>query len=390
MNEDENPLSFYVKQLSETRQLSISEIVAGIVVSFLLMGASTFGLLFYVASLTPISFAMDQIIRYTLYLVVGLAAATVIGIVICYVMYKRPRTITPLLKVHSYLKRGTGEYFVCPELVDQSWDTVIKRSLYGSILVVGIALTILSFDLMGTATEGDILLFGTYVMIASIVVLPITVMQLYFAPWVIKDSGLFHLDVRDRSLSNVGDDLEDLLEFVAGIDIVLVWIELTINTELWVAPFVILVMIGPLFSIMLNFTLVFMAVKNRAVLAMIQLLIERYGVPDMVKSPSYIRGRVLSLVESRMLAERAVEAAQAAAASLTPTGEAQTPVESLIEQYEDARREVAESGERAIRDARESLAESAEANEEQTVRVLKSSTTQEDGESSPDAEEKDP
>ncbi len=371
MTDNGSPLLFYMKQLSEARRLSRSEIFLGILGSFGLMAASTFGVLYYVSTLTTFRFQLDQIIRYTGYMLAGLLIATLIGVVICVVMYLRPKTITPLLKVHSRLKKGTGEYFLCPELVDQSWDTVVRRSLYGSILVVGIALTILSFDLMGSATESDILTFGSYVMIASILILPLTVMQLYYAPWVIKDSGLFHLDTRDRSLSNVGDDLEDLLEFVAGIDIVLVWIELTLNTELWVAPFIILVMIGPLFSIMLNFTLVFMAIKDRAILAMIRLLIERYGVPDMVGSPNYIRQRVLALVDTRMLVEEAVQVSESVAPTLTARVEEEAPMGEVLERYEEIRADTEESADQSIRAAREEMASAEEEDSDRTVRTLK-------------------
>ncbi|RLF33322.1 MAG: hypothetical protein DRN08_05585 [Thermoplasmata archaeon] len=343
-------LTFYMRQLSEAKKLGPKEILAGLLLSILLMAASTYGLLYYVAALTPFHFAQTDIVRYTIYMLLGLGIGTIIGAVICVIMVRRPRTITLLLKIHSFLKRNLGEYFLCPEVPDQSFRTVIRRSLYGSVLVAGIALTVLSFDLMGTATEEDILYFGAVVMVASVLILPFTVMQFYYAPWVIKDSGLFHLDVRDRSLSNVGDDLEDLLEFVAGIDIVLVWIELTLNTELWVAPFVIFVVVGPLFSIMLSFTLIFMVVKDRATLAMIQLLIERYGVPDMVNQPDYIRRRVVSLVDRRMLVEEIVEET---VESAEPTPET---IPQLMDEYGRMRAEAVSKEQGSIREARESLA----------------------------------
>ncbi len=345
-------LTFYMKQLSEAKKLSMYEIIGGLILSLLLMGASTYGLLYYVSVLTPFNFAIADIIRYTTYMEYGLITASVIGVIICIIIVKKPRTITPLLKIHSYLKRKTGEYFICPEVPDQSMGTVIRRSLYGSILVAGIALTILSFDLMGNASEMDILAFGGYVMAGSVIVLPLTVMQLYYAPWIIKDSGLFHLDTRDRSLSNVGDDLEDLLEFVAGIDIILVWIELTINTELWVAPFTIFVVLGPLFSIMLSFTLIFTAIKDRATVSMINLLMGRYNVPDMVTSPDYIRKRVVSLVDRRMLVEEVVESK---AETLTATDETVMTTEGALEEYGQIMSETARTEDTSIRDARDAL-----------------------------------
>ncbi|MHA1654055.1 MAG: hypothetical protein ACTSYX_12970 [Candidatus Thorarchaeota archaeon] len=373
-------LTFYMRQLSEARKLGPKEILVGLLLSILLMAASTYGLLYYVAALTPFHFAQTDIIRYTIYMLLGLGIATIIGAVICVIMVRRPRTIALLLKIHSFLKRNLGEYFLCPEVPDQSFRTVVRRSLYGSVLVAGMALTVLSFDLMGTATEQDILYFGAVVMVASVLILPFTVMQFYYAPWVIKDSGLFHLDVRDRSLSNVGDDLEDLLEFVAGIDIVLVWIELTLNTELWVAPFVIFVVVGPLFSIMLSFTLIFMVVKDRATLAMIQLLIERYGVPDMVNQPDYIRRRVVSLIDRRMLVEEIVEE------TVEPAEPTPETVPQLMDEYGRMRAEAVSEEQGSIREARESLAAQDEI-DEAAVTSLTSSGRENHDEDSEQAEQ---
>jgi hypothetical protein len=141
-------------------------------------------------------------------------------------------------------------------------------------------------------------------MIVSIVILPFTIMLLYFGPWLLKDSGLFHLDPKDRSLSNVGDDVEDILEFFAGVDIILVWLELTLRVGIeapWIPLFIIIVSLGPLFSIILNFTIVFMAFKRRSTLSMMRYLTTEFDIPDMVSSPDYIRSKVLALVDRESL-----------------------------------------------------------------------------------------
>ena len=174
--------------------------------------------------------------------------------------------------------------------------------------MVGIALTVISFDLMVVVETLDIVRGGTFVMLISVIVLPITLMQFYYGPWIVKDAGLFHLDEKDRSLSNVGDDLEDILEFFAGIDIILVWLELTLNTGLeapWLPIFVILVPLGPLFSIVLNFTLVFMLFKNRATIQMMELLNRERNIPSVFGSADYIRQRVISLVDREIITSAA-------------------------------------------------------------------------------------
>jgi len=105
-------------------------------------------------------------------------------------------------------------------------------------------------------------------------------------------------------LSNVGDDLEDILEFFAGVDIILILLELTISVGSiapWLPIFIILIPLGPLLSIVLNFTIIFMVFKKKATLSMMEYLSTRYEVPDIHSSPDYIRSRVLALVERDLL-----------------------------------------------------------------------------------------
>ena len=111
------------------------------------------------------------------------------------------------------------------------------------------------------------------------------------------------LDAKDRSLSNVGDDVEDILEFFAGVDIILVWLELTLSVGLdapWIPIFIIIVPLGPLFAIILNFTIVFVFVKKRATLSMMRYLSSEYDVPDMATSPNYIRSQIMTLIEREL------------------------------------------------------------------------------------------
>jgi hypothetical protein len=166
-------------------------------------------------------------------------------------------------------------------------------------------MTLVSFELMGVAQTADLAAFGTWVVIISAAVLPLTVLILYYGPWLIKDAGLFHLDIKDRSLSNVGDDLEDMLEFFAGVDLILVWLEMTLTAgfeQPWFSIFVIMVALGPLLAIIFNFTLVFMFVKNRATLQIIDRLVARYDTQDMFNASEKIRSKVLALIDRDILA----------------------------------------------------------------------------------------
>lgn len=293
----------FTRQFEETESLSNQQILLGILGSVIILIASTWGVISLLSFVQIYMVDPSNVVRYTMYMILASVAATVIAIIISVLMIRWPRIVILPLRIHRFAKRGTGEYFLSPEPQDQSMSTVFRRSLYGSILVVGISLTVLGFDLM-VANAEQIIPSGTFLMLASIIVLPITIMEFYFGPWLIKDSGLFHLDERDRSLSNVGDDLEDILEFFAGIDIILILLELTISVgpiAPWLPIFIILIPLGPLLSIVLNFTIIFMVFKKKATLSMMEYLSTSYEIPDIHSSPDYIRSRVLALVERDLL-----------------------------------------------------------------------------------------
>jgi len=289
--------------LEETDRLSTKQIILGLLGSTGLMIVSTWGVLSLLNFVQVYPVDPVKVVPYTMYMLAGSVLSTLIAFVLCLAMIRWPRIVNIPLRIHRYAKRGTGEYFLSPEFADQSWSVVFRRSLYGSILVVGISLTILGFDLMVASTD-FLLISGTYLMFISIIILPFTLLEFYYGPWLMKDSGLYHLDERDRSLSNVGDDLEDILEFFAGIDILFILLELTISvggTAPWLPIFIILIPLGPLFSIVLNFTLIFMLFKNKATSSMLKFLNHDCEVPDMVSTPSYIRSRVLALVDRELL-----------------------------------------------------------------------------------------
>ncbi|MHA1938395.1 MAG: hypothetical protein ACXABV_16235 [Candidatus Thorarchaeota archaeon] len=297
--------AFYAEQFGKGKTLSVFQLVLGFVISTLIMVGSTWGLIYVYDVLTDFTISPSNLGIYTLAMTIGSLVATIIGVIVCYVILKVPRSALVLLRVHEFFKRGTGEYFVWPEPKNQSLRLVFRRALYGSILVVGIGMTLVSFELMGVAQTADLAAFGTWVVIISAAVLPLTILILYYGPWLIKDAGLFHMDLRDRSLSNVGDDLEDMLEFFAGVDLVLVWLELTLTAgfeQPWFSVFVIMVALGPLFAIIFNFTLVFMFIKNRATLQVIDRLVDRYDTQDMFNASDSIRTKVLALIDRDILA----------------------------------------------------------------------------------------
>ena len=344
MTEQSTIVSALSKQQGAMRKMGILRVMLGLVCSTLLLVASTWGLLGLLSLAGVSSLTTEKIVPYTSIMLIGSLISTIVALILCVLIVRYPKSVNLALRIHRAAKHGTGEYFLSPEPMDQTWSSVLRRSLYGSVLVVGIALTVISFDMMVVVETLDIVRVGTTVMVISVVVLPLTLMQFYYGPWVVKDAGLFHLDEKDRSLSNVGDDLEDILEFFAGVDIILVWLELTLNTGLeaaWLPIFVILVPLGPLFSIVLNFTLVFMLFKNRVTLSMIDYLSRERDVPDMISSPDYIRSRVLSVIEREILSPVEVSPAEETPAELATEGPSysESPMESSAEDHDILRPE---------------------------------------------------
>jgi hypothetical protein len=385
MNQIENAMAFYDTQLAETKRLGLKDIIFGFIVSTGIMAATTFGLLYMGLLLEWRSLTIETLLPYTISLVGAAFGSSIIALIICFIIIKYPKTIALPLKIHSFLKHGSGEYFLCPEAKDQNLRRVFRRALYGSILVVGIALTVISFDMLVVSDPEGIKAFGQDVTTASLFILPFVVMQFYFAPWLIKDSGLFHLDIRDRSLSNVGDDLEDVLEFVAGLDLFLVWLELALNSAqsgfqyLWIPLIVIIVALGPLFSIMINWTLVFMLLKNKANLSLIRYILANYRVPEMVESSDYIRKRILGLVDRRMLVEEAVEEFESRKEELSNADLMSTMMEGMVEIHEQQVDTELSTSEllQIIKKRRAELEKSYEVPEETSVTSLKTVGTKE-------------
>ncbi len=309
MKEKTDSIRLLAQRLEETDRLSNKQILLGLLGSTGLMIISTWGVLSLLNFVQVYPVDPSKVFPYTMYMMAGSLLSTFIALVLCLAMIRWPRIVNIPLRIHRYAKRGTGEYFLSPEFADQTWPIVLRRSFYGSVLVVGISLTILGFDLMVASTD-FLLISGIYLMFISIIILPFTLLEFYYGPWLIKDSGLYHLDERDKSLSNVGDDLEDILEFFAGIDILFILLELTISvgaTAPWLPIFIILIPLGPLFSIVLNFTLIFMFFKNKATSSMLKFLNHDCAVPDMISTPDYIRSRVLALVDRELLAIPSVD-----------------------------------------------------------------------------------
>ncbi len=300
MEEEQTYVSPYKQQFDETEELSISRLILGLAASTLIMLGSTWGLLSLLNFSGVYSIDPSRFLPYTTYMLVASGGSIVLALILCGILIQWPRTVSLPLRIHRFAKRHAGDYFMSPEPEDENLGAAFRRALYGSVLVVGFALTILGFTLMTEINTGNLIYVGSVLMIVSVVILPITVMLLYFGPWLMREAGLFHLDSKDRSLSNVGDDVEDILEFFAGVDIILVWLELTLSVGLdapWIPIFIIIIALGPLFSIILNFTIIFVFVKKRATLSMMRYLSTSYDVPDMASSPSYIRNQVLALVE---------------------------------------------------------------------------------------------
>ena len=167
----------YSRQLDETEKLTYSQIILGLAISAIVLVGSTWGVLSLLnySNVFNVNLVPANIVRYTTYMVLVSILATVVAIIILLLIIRWPSLVNLPLRIHRWRKKGIGEYFLSPEPTGNSFRNILRRSLYGSTLIVGISLTVIGIDLM--LENGELIIpGGTFLLIASIIVLPITIM----------------------------------------------------------------------------------------------------------------------------------------------------------------------------------------------------------------------
>ncbi|OLS21709.1 MAG: hypothetical protein ThorAB25_26520, partial [Candidatus Thorarchaeota archaeon AB_25] len=160
MEETQTYTSPYKQQFDETEDLSIGKLILGLAVSTLIMLGTTWGLLSLLNFSGVYSFDPSRFLPYTMYMLAASVGSIVLALILCGILIKWPRTVSLPLSIHRYAKRHAGDYFMSPEPEDENLKSAFRRSLYGSVLIVGIALTILGFELMANVDAGELIDIG--------------------------------------------------------------------------------------------------------------------------------------------------------------------------------------------------------------------------------------
>ncbi|MFX0102758.1 MAG: hypothetical protein ACFFCS_24535 [Candidatus Hodarchaeota archaeon] len=228
---------------------------------------------------------------------IGLGIIFLISILIIKTLSKWPRLINATLKLHRIFQRGPGLYYIIKSDDDAASigiKTGLSRSIYGALLILGVSFRIATLQFIGLAefkAQSSMSL-----LIIDVCILPLILCFFYVSPWVIRESSVFHARKVDRTVRNVGDWLEDFLEFFVGLDIIITLIEfyITIQDVLW---FLITLMLtfGPLLAIVLIFTVTFFFFKHDIIIKY-RLFLESRNIKELEMHGDEIKTDVMEML----------------------------------------------------------------------------------------------
>ncbi len=169
--------------------------------------------------------------EFTIELILGIGVASLAGFVVFLAMslglikymQKYPNTLEFTMRAHRMSFGDDEMYFFeySTEREQISFKATLARSFYGSILVLGIGILIIE----NFFTIPDLQEFkwtASYIVIFSILIaFPLIMIYLYTSPWLTKEINLFAGDKKNRNVKNVGEWLDNSLQFFAVIDIIL-------------------------------------------------------------------------------------------------------------------------------------------------------------------------
>ncbi len=286
-------------------KLSNKKLLLALIIAFIIYIVSAAILMMALHFGGFITITMDNIFQYANYIGIGYFIAIFLGLIISLIPLKFPGTVSFILKIHRFFKRKPGYYFISPSKVECDLEQIVRRSLYGSILITGIGLTLMDPEfVMASTTEQQIMTLGYYIVQATGLLFPFIMLLFYNAPWVLKDAGLFHLDYHDRSLSNVGDDIEDLLEFFAGIDIALAIIEFYFNTNLIDTVLLLTLSLGALLAIVMVFTTMFFIIRQKLVYRIVKHLKSK-DIDDVIHNEDRVQRELYKIIKMELHSESA-------------------------------------------------------------------------------------
>lgn len=253
------------KKQSEPRARKITreqqEIIFGIIISIGIAFGAFYTLYYalYFLSLPPgklidlpfndTTFLSDINLIVLLSVAIFIVGVVVIANLILVTIDKRIQTQEFTLRLHQLIN-GQHFYFLeyNAKYEKKSFGASLKRSSYGTILILGIAIMVLENFLVIPDLK-PLFWSATYTTITILAIsLPFVIILLYVSPLLTMEVNLYYFDKKDRIVKNVGSWLEDALHFFAIVDIILtviVMVDSNMNPSwfLFIAGFVILIFI---------------------------------------------------------------------------------------------------------------------------------------------------
>lgn len=199
----------------------------------------------------------------------------ILGIMVCKLLEKKIHVLEFTFKVHRKWHSDDDlyffEYFTAKE--DVSFKATFNRSIYGGILVLGIAILVMENFLTIPDLQDFFWVAGTILIFVMFVLIPVIIIFLYCSPLITKEINLYFHDKKNRTVRNVGGWLDDSLQLFAAVDIILtviIIIDTTTINAFWLV-FIMCLTLG-VFSLFLVMTAIF----NRNYHSKLSLMFKQY------------------------------------------------------------------------------------------------------------------
>ena len=173
------------------------------------------------------------------------------------IMKAKPSLLESTLKFHRLAFGDNKMYFFeySTEREKIGFKATILRAFYGSILVLGIGILVLENFFYIPDLHEFVWTAAAIIAICILIAFPLIIVFLYVSPLITKEVNLYYHG-KTRTVKNVGEWLDNSLQFFAAIDIILTMIIIAdLDLGWWIVIILCLVMI--VFSWMLVFTSIF-------------------------------------------------------------------------------------------------------------------------------------
>lgn len=138
-----------------------------------------------------------------------------------------------------------------------SFGASLKRSIFGSMLVLGIGILVIENFLTIKSLQPYFFIAAGITLLCIAITLPFIMIFLYVSPLITKETNLYYYNKNDRVVKNVGSWLENSLQFFAVIDILLTFV-IMLDSDLDQSWFVLIfALVLLLFSLFFVFTITF-------------------------------------------------------------------------------------------------------------------------------------